>query len=118
REFARKAAAAADVKLIEVLEDPDEVDFSVINNFPIQPEPRPWRQAIGFGKSQYLAYREAQADVIFTGEGGDAVFYQGSDSIIEDFVWHNGLSPHLFKQAILYGRLKKLSIWSVLRTAM
>lgn len=118
RHFAREAAAAAGVELIELPEEPEQVDFSIIDKFPIQPEPRPWRQGIGYGKSQYDLYRKTNADAFFSGEGGDMVFYQGAEKGIEDFVWHNGLSPEILKYAMLHARLKRLSLWSVLSSAL
>jgi len=117
RKFARQAAARAGVKLVEIQENPDDVDFAALDNFPIQPEPRPWRQAIGFGKTQHRIFNETNADTFFTGEGGDMVFNQGAAHVIEDYVWHHGLSGGTIKQAMLFSRLKGLTFWSVLYAA-
>jgi len=118
RKFARKIAASKGTRLIEVLEDPLKTSSLDVDQLPIQAEPRPWRQSIGFGRSDYQVLQETHADTFFTGEGGDMIFNQSAQGIVDEYVWHHSISYGLIQQSMLYSRLKGLSFWSVLCSAI
>jgi asparagine synthase (glutamine-hydrolysing) len=120
RTYARLAAAAAKVPLIEQLRAPGGDKFDAALTLG-QSFPRPNIQAM-FGAHDLEANTKIaaglNAEAAWTGQGGDHLFFQARSSLgAADFVSHNGLDFGLFKAISDSARLSGESYFSVLRSA-
>ena len=120
RAYARLAAAAAKVPMIEQLRTPggDKLDAVLTLG---QKFPRPNIQAM-FGAHDLEANAKIavglNAEAAWTGQGGDHLFFQARSSLgAADYVSHNGFDFGLFKAISDSARLSRESYFSVLRSA-
>jgi asparagine synthase (glutamine-hydrolysing) len=62
---------------------------------------------------------EKQATALFSGYGGDQLFYQARARFgAAEYLSHHGIGPGLFTVALDAARVDRLSVWSVLREAL
>ncbi len=62
---------------------------------------------------------EKQATAMFSGYGGDQLFYQArARYAAADYVFRHGIRPALFEVALDAARVDRMSIWGVLREAL
>ena len=115
RGFARAAASSAGVPLFE-RERESEADLSVFERHVLTA--RPVLNFTGPGRLRAVAEvaRQCDAEVIFDGELGDQLFgYPARVEPVTDTLERQGLTPGLLMCAADLARLKRLSVWSVLR---
>lgn len=63
--------------------------------------------------------REHGATVIFTGWGGDQLFYQDHGVwAAADYAWRHPFSPGIWRHALDCARMDRLSVWQVLKGCM
>jgi len=119
REFARLAATAADCELLEFEDDVSDVRFESILDFPRTA--RIWSRLYYLQHSGFegkLAAR-CHASAIFRGIGGDQLFCQGGTTLaVVDHLYARGLRHGFFEAALHAARRQKISLWSVLNTAV
>jgi len=115
RGFARAAASSAGVPLFE-REREREADLSVFERHALTA--RPVLNFTGPGRLRAVAEvaRQCDAEVVFDGELGDQLFgYPARVEPVTDTLERHGLAPGLLRCAADLARLKRLSVWSVLR---
>jgi asparagine synthase (glutamine-hydrolysing) len=119
REFARLAATAADCELIEYEDEICDVRLESILDFPRTA--RIWSRLYHLQHSGFEGKLAAgcRASAIFRGIGGDQLFCQGGTTLaVVDHLYERGLRHGFFEGAARAARREKISLWSVLNTAV
>lgn len=119
RRFARLAARASGVGLIEVQHDPHQTHLPDILRVSRAVKPWPYLYYVTHSPAEARLARETRATAIFQAAGGDQVFFQGPLRFAAvDHAYCHGLRRDLFRIAGQLARAQGLSIWSVLRVAL
>lgn len=117
RLFARLSAIQAGCDLIERERNPD-VDLETMLGAARTAIPENYLYHVENSRLEAELARERQATAIFSGGGGDQLFYQARGSFSAgDFLQRRGPRPALFSVALDAARMDRLSIWQVLREA-
>lgn len=119
RRYARLMAQHASAELVEY--EPDPADVRLDDLYHLCRTPRPWFYLYGLQHARFEAALAAQygASAMFTGAGGDSVFYQArGDLALCDFVLDRGLGRGLLAAAVDAARVSKQSIWPLLLKAL
>ncbi len=119
RRYARLSAQKAGFELVEHRSDPTTVDLRGV--LDVSHPPRPWVYTYYLEHSRFEAQlaREKGAEAIFTGAGGDQVFYQSRAVVgVNDYVELHGVRPGLIRVAWDAARMDSRSLWSILREAL
>jgi asparagine synthase (glutamine-hydrolysing) len=118
RRYARAVAKYASSQLIERERDPC-VNFDIFRS--VQATARPVLDFSGYENytTDTRLAEDFGADVIFSGELGDALFEHGvGEAAAADFIWRHGFNPRLFRIAFDAAFLLGFSIWKVLTIAV
>jgi asparagine synthase (glutamine-hydrolysing) len=118
REYARLAANHVSAPLIEHPLESDKINLERV--LAIKPSTRPWFYMHDLEHSDLEAQlaHAHDADAIFSGAGGDAVFFQsGANLTVTDFILRRGYRPEAFRVALDAARIMRASVWSVLKSA-
>jgi asparagine synthase (glutamine-hydrolysing) len=119
RRYARLMAQHVSVDLVEQEGDPTSVRLEELHH--IRHSPRPWFYLYELQHSHFEASLAAKhgASALFTGAGGDSVFYQArGDLALSDFVLDHGLGRGLLATAVDAARVSRQSIWPLLWQAV
>jgi asparagine synthase (glutamine-hydrolysing) len=119
RTFARMAANSVEFSLVEIARDSSVALDRMLEGY-VTERPQNYLGALArrFGRELEL-YRQTNAEVIFTGEFGDQLFYPANYSLIAgDYVHDFGLAVGLLKVAVTAATLEGESIWRVLASAI
>ncbi len=119
RRYARTMAQHAGVELVE--RDLDSGAVRLDELLKLRRSPRPWFYMYelehGTFENQLAAQHEATG--LFSGSGGDSVFYQAqADLAVTDYVLDHGLRRGLLDTAIDAARVSRKSVWSLLFQAI
>jgi len=118
RQYARLSAQKAGFELLEKLRVPRLVDLRSM--LRVTPTPNPWVYLYHVEHADYefeQAHRHG-ARAVFTGGGGDGVFYQSRASFaVADYVQRHGLTLDLLGIALDAAQLEGKSLLTVLRAA-
>jgi len=118
RRYARASAEKAGFDLVEKHRVPRRVDLRSM--LKVAPTPNPWVYLYHVEHADY-EFEQAHrcgAAAIFTGGGGDGVFYQSRASFaVADYVQRHGLTTELPGIALDAARLEGKSLMTVLRAA-
>ena len=115
RAYARRMAARARVDLIE-----HELQVSEVRLEPLLrlcPSARPWfyLYELEHGCFERELAAEHSARGLFSGGGGDGVFYQSrADLALTDYLIAHGPGPELLSVAVAAARLTRTSVWRML----
>ncbi len=116
RHYARLAANRAGVALIERRLEAREVELERILQVRRSAKPGYYVAALQRQRLESQLAHEIGASAIFSGGGGDAIFYQGrSDLAVADIVHRHGLRPSVWRVAADAARITGLSVWPLLR---
>ena len=118
REYARLTANHVNAPLIELPLESDKINLERM--LAIKPSTRPWFYMHDLEHSDLEARLalEHDANALFSGAGGDAVFFQsGTDLAVTDFILRRGYRPEVFPVAVDAARIMRTSVWSVLKRA-
>lgn len=119
RRYARLMAQHAGVELVERELEPGAVRLEDLHH--LRQSPRPWFYLYELQHARFEAALAAQqgASAMFTGAGGDSVFYQArSDLAVCDFVLDHGIGRGLLDTAVDAARVSRRSIWPLLWKAV
>jgi asparagine synthase (glutamine-hydrolysing) len=119
RRYARLMAQHAGVELVECELNPADVRLDDLDH--LRYSPRPWFYLYELQHARYEAELAARQDAaaMFTGAGGDSVFYQArGDLAVCDFVSDHGLGRGLLATAVDAARVSRQSIWPLLWKAV
>jgi asparagine synthase (glutamine-hydrolysing) len=117
RKFARLAAAQAGCRVVERQTDPH---FSIEGILRVGPSCVPYDHTLVQGVSKALAQivRSSGSSAIFTGNGGDQLFYKFPNQFsCADYLRRHGVTPRLLRVALDTARLRRTSMLQVLRTS-
>lgn len=116
RRYARLAANHAGVTLIERELDAASVNLGALANVRRSAKPGCYIAALQRQRLEADLALEVGASAIFSGGGGDAIFYQArADLAISDFVRLRGLHTELWRTALAAARITGFSVWPLLR---
>lgn len=119
RVFARAAARQARSELIEERRQPDAVQLKDIFAVSKATKPGFYLYAIDHGRFEARLAHARGAGAIFSGFGGDAIFYQGRPLLAAaDFAYRLGIRPALARVALDAARVSRVSVWSALSCAV
>ncbi len=119
RRYARAMAGRVGVKLVERKLDPRAVRLEEL--FSLRRSPRPWFYMYEIEHGRFEGDLAAQygATALFSGAGGDGVFYQGHGELaVTDYLFDRGFGPGLLHVAVDAARLSRKSIWPLLLQAI
>lgn len=118
RSFARLAAARAGRRLIELEDDPS-VLLERLFDTSLSPFPEGYLGRIGTATPDAATARQHGAGALFTGAGGDALFYEFRRWWpAADYLHVRGVDRGFLAGAMDAARLGKLSVWRTLRLAV
>jgi hypothetical protein len=116
RDYARMAAARANVDLVEQ-ERPRDVNLQSLLSLP--PSARPstnHTDHIMFGASTTRFAQQIGAKAVLFGQMGDELFCRNTGTCaVLDYVWMHGLRPHILEVAADVASLSGDSVWSEAR---
>lgn len=117
RRFARLAARGGE--LIEHERDPSAIRLEAV--LDIAKSCRPWTYLyyLEHGTFETQLAKKKNASAIFSGGGGDGLFYQAKTGwAAADYVHEHGVDRRLLRIALDAAHLERISVWSVLRNAL
>lgn len=119
RRYARLMATRAGVRLIEHRRSSESVDLRLALTIAASPKPWFYLYYIEHGDFEHQLARDVGATAIFSGGGGDGLFYQARALYsIADYIHHRGLSPGLIKVALDAARLEGKTLFGSLVSAV
>lgn len=122
RVFARISAGLAGCELLERERD-RSLSFEPLRTIPRGPTPVNYRYFLENSRKEGELATELNATALFSGEGGDQMFYQARAMFTGgDYLVRHGLlslfTPAMFLAALDGARVDRLSVWRVLREAL
>lgn len=118
RRYARIAATAAGAPLVEAAVAPEAFDFRRLLERPREAQPVLYGVDLEHDRLVSQAAERFDARAIFTGQGGDAVFFQmKSPLVFADRLADRGLASGLIEQLFASAQRAHMSIWGVLHAA-
>lgn len=119
RRYARLAAQRANRRMIERAHDSGSVRLNTL--LDVAPSHRPFLYLYSVERGRLeadIAQREG-ATALFSGAGGDGLFYQNRAMLAgADFVHHHGLHLGLMRVAADAAHVDRIALWPVLREAI
>ena len=115
------AALAAEGSGCEVIERPRNTAVTLRSMLDIQPSalPTDYFFALDGGRTEAAVASEHRATAVFSGYGGDQLFYQSQALFAAgDYLSRHGVGPALFTVALDAARVDRVSVWRVLRDAV
>jgi asparagine synthase (glutamine-hydrolysing) len=119
RSYARAMAGRADVKLVERKLDARMVRLDEV--LRLRRSSRPWFYMYEIEHGRFEGELAAQhgATSLFSGAGGDGVFFQGhAELAVTDYLFDRGFGAGLLRTAVDAARLSRKSIWPLLSQAL
>lgn len=119
RHYARLMADRACVELVEHRLDAREARLGEIQR--LKRSARPWFYfyELDHGRFELELARERAVSGLFSGSGGDGVFFQaGADLAVSDYLLSHGVGADLFKVAVDAAWISRSSVWPLLLTAL
>lgn len=116
--FARQSANRCGVRLVEI-ERLSGTSLRSLFSLPATPRPGSYVMTVDHVDSEQRLARELGASTIFSGHGGDEIFFAvAADVAPADFVYEKGIRAGLFRLIAATARARNLSTWRVMRTAL
>jgi len=119
RRYARMMAQQADVELLERQLNPAAVRLEEL--LKLRRSARPWFYLYELEHGQFESELAASrgANALFSGAGGDGVFFQGrAELAVTDYLFAHGMSAGLLQTAVDAARVSRKSIWPLLWQAL
>ena len=119
RKYARAMAQLAKVELVEHRLDVREARLQDIQR--LRRSARPWFYfyELEHGEFEAQLALERQAGGLFSGSGGDGVFFQTrADLAVTDYLFDHGLGSGLLGVAVDAARISRASVWPLLFKAL
>jgi asparagine synthase (glutamine-hydrolysing) len=119
RKYARLMASLVKVELIEHQLDPQEAKLDNILN--LRRSSRPWfyMYELEHGRFEGQLAAERVAKGLFSGAGGDGVFFQArADLAVTDYLFDHGVGRELLRVTVDAARISRKSIWPLLFNAL
>lgn len=117
REYAQLVARDAGYALVERERDP-ALSLEPLLRVRLSPVPTDYIFYLDEGRDEAELCREHGAQAVFSGYGGDQIFYRsGAAHSAGDFLMRQGAGAALFEVALDAARMDRLSVWKVLGQA-
>jgi asparagine synthase (glutamine-hydrolysing) len=114
RDYARLAANGSGCEVIE-RERNSELSLEPLLRIRESPSPADYFVYLDEGRCEAQLAREHGAGAIFSGYGGDQLFYRSEAWLgAGDFLMTHGVGPALFEIALDAARMDRTSVWNVL----
>ncbi len=119
RFYAHLAARRADTELVEEEREPAAVALADILSVRRSAKPAFYLYWIQHGRFEARLASQRRAQALFSGAGGDALFYQAQAVLAAaDYTHRHGIGPGLAGVALDAARVANVSVWRVLRSVM
>lgn len=117
--FAQMAASHAGFELVQKTLQSSEMRFERVLNIPKLVSPHVYMIGrLGHDEGCTELANQRNADVFFSGQGGDHIFHQNPTSLTAaDYVFRHGIRKGLWPVIVEAASLSKESIWAVCRQA-
>jgi asparagine synthase (glutamine-hydrolysing) len=119
RRYARLMANRAKVELVEHRLDVAETRLERL--LSLRRSSRPWfyMYELEHGRFEGQLAAEREANALFSGAGGDGVFFQTrADLAVSDYLFDHGVGRDLLRVAVDAARISRKSIWPLLLNAV
>lgn len=117
--YARAAATAAGVRLIEAELHPERVRLERAEVFTMQPRPLGYAFSIENDDIERETAEALGAEAVFTGAGGDGLFFQlRARTYCADYLRRHGPTLEALRVAYDNARLSRISFWTALREGL
>jgi asparagine synthase (glutamine-hydrolysing) len=117
REYARLVANGSGFELIERERD-TSVSLEALSRIQKAPMPADYFFYLDEGRGEAQLAREHGASAVFTGYGGDQLFYRSRAALAAgDYLDRHSAGPALFEVALDAARMDRISVWNVLAQA-
>ncbi|MGH8139328.1 MAG: asparagine synthase-related protein, partial [Steroidobacteraceae bacterium] len=119
RQYARLMANHANAELLEHPLDIREVRLDRL--LELRRSPRPWYYLyeLEHGRLEAELASERNANGLFSGGGGDGVFFQAhADLAVTDYLFDHGMGADLMRVAVDAARISRKSVWPLLYKAV
>jgi len=119
RRYSRASAERAELELIERRRDPSSIDLSKCLRVAASPTPWYYRYELEHADYEYGLAQQREASAIFTGGGGDGIFYRlQAGFAVADYLRLHGLTRQLPGIALDAARLDGASVSSTMLSAI
>jgi len=119
RKYARMMANLLNVELIERQLDPQAAKLDYV--LSLRRSSRPWfyMYELEHGRFEGQLAAEREAKGLFSGAGGDGVFFQArADLAVTDYLFDHGVGRDLLRVTVDAARISRKSIWPLLFNAL
>jgi asparagine synthase (glutamine-hydrolysing) len=119
RKYARLMASHTKTELLEHQLDVTEVKLEEM--LKLRRSARPWfyMYELEHGRFEGMLAAEREAKGMFSGSGGDGVFFQAhADLAVTDYLFDHGMGRDLLRVAVDAARVSRKSIWPLLFNAV
>ena len=119
RQYARLMASHAATELVEHLLDPAEVRLDQVTS--VKRSARPWfyMYELEHGAAEARLAQERGADGLFSGAGGDGIFFQTrAELAVADYLFDRGFGSGLMHTAMDAAQMAGKSVWPLLFKAV
>jgi len=118
RKYARMMANLVKVELIEHQLDVQEARLDQILKLRLSSRPWFYMYELEHGRFEGQLAAEREAKSLFSGAGGDGVFFQArADLAVTDYLFDHGIGRDLLRVAVDAARISRKSIWPLLLNA-
>ena len=119
RRYARLAARHTNAELLECQLDSGSVRLEKMLTIRRSAKPWSYLYELQHGELESRLAAERGATAIFSGGGGDALFFQMSAELaVADYLWRKGLRPGLLRVLSDAAVVSRMSFWALLRKGL
>ncbi|MGH8260446.1 MAG: asparagine synthase-related protein, partial [Steroidobacteraceae bacterium] len=119
RAFARRAVARSRSPLIEQPLEPDRARLEPVLRATRTARPYFYLYALEHGRFEAALAASLGATALFSGAGGDALFYRNRAALAAaDAMHRHGVGRQMFRAALDAATIERTSVWSVLADAL
>ncbi len=119
RQYARLIARHVGAELVESRLDPTNVRLERVTT--LRRSARPWyyMYELEHGEVELQLARQKGANGLFSGSGGDGIFYQArAELAVADYLFDHGFGTGLLRTAVDAAQVSRKSIWPLLAKAI
>jgi asparagine synthase (glutamine-hydrolysing) len=119
RRYARLMAERSDIELVECKLEPLAIKLQDLLNLRCSARPWHYLYELEHGSFENRLAAERGATGLFSGAGGDGVFYQArAELAVTDYLYEHGFGRGLLRTAADAARMSRKSIWPLLWQAV
>lgn len=118
RPYARAVANKLGYQLEEIPDKTTNLRYDLLEHYPLGATPTDGVISAFRGAMEYPVLERSEAQVVFSGSSGDAIFVHGDINFAADYLFDRGWSLGFFPVALNAARRFRHSIWSIIWSAI